>query len=251
MHIIHEEKNSLPSLPAAPHAAQQCTDAEIPEPPREDVPSLRLNQEKKAPRNVYESLRDHQQTTSEKLRLLHTYLPLIAERFFGATLPLPTISCERDRITRLGSYRPQDGLALCHRININDQHMDRPLSELLATLTHELGHQWQRLYGKPGRPPYHNKEFQARMLEIGIPCSSKGHSLGVQGPFVSFLKELGVEAEAIPFKQVIEAPPARSGSRLKPWACRCTRVWASIKVDVSATCCKCGSPFQRQYATSV
>jgi DNA repair photolyase len=244
--IAQDDRNSMSSSPDAPPPARLCTDAEKSDPPGVDVPILRLNQEKAAPRDVYESLRDHQQTTSEKLRLLHTYLPLIAERFFGGTLPLPTISCERDRITRLGSYRPQDGLALCHRININDQYMDRPLSELLATLTHELGHQWQRLYGKPGRPPYHNKEFQARMLEIGIPCSSKGHSLGVQEPFASFLKELGVEADAIPFKQVIEIPPARSGSRLKPWACRCTRVWASIKVDVSATCCKCGSPFQRK-----
>jgi hypothetical protein len=84
------------------------------------------------------------------------------------------------------------------------------------------------------------------MRDIGIPCNKRGVSLGMQEPFVSFLKELGVEAEVFPFKQQNEESPARPGSRLKPWACKCTRVWASIKVEVSATCCKCGNPFQRQ-----
>jgi len=41
---------------------------------------------------------------------------------------------------------------------------------------------------------------------------------------------------------------SRPGSRLKPWACKCprARVWASFKVELSATCHKCGSTFQRQ-----
>jgi hypothetical protein len=59
-----------------------------------DIPILRLNQEKDEPRNVYESLRDHQQSRSEKLRLLHTYLPPIIERFYGGELPLPALSWE-------------------------------------------------------------------------------------------------------------------------------------------------------------
>jgi SprT-like family protein len=244
-------ENSLPGPLDAPQSARPCTDTETSDPPGVDVAILRLNQEKEVPRDVdvYESLRDHQQTTSEKLRFMHSYLPLIAERFFGGTLPLPAISCERDRITRLGSYRPEDGLALCHRININDQHMNRPLSELLATLTHELGHQWQHLYGKPGHSPYHNKQFQLKMREIGIPCNKRGVSLGMQEPFVSFLNELGVEAEIFPFKQENQERSARLRFRLTPWACRCTRVWAYSYVKVSATCHECGNPFQRQYAT--
>jgi DNA repair photolyase len=248
IHIAQEEGGDSKNLSGSPditEPAQPNPDTPTSTTPVVDVPLLRLNQEK-APRDVYVSLRDHQQTASEKLRLLHDFLPRIVERFFGGKLPLPTISCEWDRITRLGSYRSEDGMALCHHINLNDRYMDRPLSELLATLTHECCHQWQHVHGKPARPPYHNKEFQARMQAIGLPCSSRGHSLGVQEPFVSFLKELGVETDIIPFKQVIEMPSARPGSRLKPWACKCTRVWASIKVDVSAICHKCGSSFQRQ-----
>jgi predicted SprT family Zn-dependent metalloprotease len=149
----------------------------------------------------------------------------------------------------------KDGLELSHRINLNKLHADRPLAEILRTLTHELCHCWQQVYGKPakpGRDNYHNREFQRKSLEIGVPCNKHGVSLGIEEPFVGFLKELGVEADTVPFKQTLPDSPtdagSRAGSRLKPWACKCprARVWASVKVELSATCHKCGSPFQRQ-----
>lgn len=200
------------------------------------------------------SLRSHQVECSEVLSLLHKYLPLIIERFYD-TLPLPALSFEPARLGNLGWYREEDGLALYHRINLNSLYTNRPLSDVLRTLTHEVGHCWQHVHGKPakpGRDNYHNSQFQRRMQAIGIPCNKLGVSLGMQEPSVGFLKELGVEAEAFPFKPEIEIPPdksgSRSGSHLKPWACKCprARVWASIKVELSATCHKCGSPFQRQ-----
>jgi DNA repair photolyase len=155
MHIAQEDRNSLPNPSDAPQPAQLCTEAEISAPSGEDVPILRLNQEKDAPRNVYESLRDHQLTTSENLRLLHTYLPLIIERFYGE-LPLPALSWEPAHSGNLGWYLEKDGLALNHRINLNSMYANRPLAEVLRTLTHELGHQWQHIHGKPGKNRYHN-----------------------------------------------------------------------------------------------
>jgi DNA repair photolyase len=248
MHITQSDKNTLPSPPDAPQPAQLTTDNE-PVPQAEGIPILRLNQKKDAPRNVYESLRDHQQSRSEKLRLLHTYLPLIIERFYGGELPLPALSWERVRSSNLGWYLKEDGLALNHRINLNSKYANRPLADFLQTLKHELGHEWQAIYGKPGQGNYHNRQFQAKMQEIGIPCNKRGVSLGMQEPFVSFLKELGVEAEIFPFKQENKERSARLRFRLTPWACRCTRVWAYSYVKVSATCHECGNPFQRQYAT--
>jgi hypothetical protein len=192
------------------------------------------------------ALRSHQLERSEVLSLLHKYLPPLIERFYGA-LPLPALSFEQARLGNLGWYREEDGLALCHRINLNPMYADRPLADHLMVLTHECGHQWQHIYGKPGRPPYHNKAFQAKMLEVGIPCTSRGHSLGMQEPFVGFLKEeLGVEAELFPFNQENLVSPRESRSRLKAWKCKCTRVWASGGVTVSATCLKCSHMFQRQ-----
>lgn len=191
-------------------------------------------------------LRSHQLEHSEVLALFHNYLPVLIERFYGGCLPLPALSWEHRGYRNLGTYRQEDGLALCHRINLNSVYAERPLAEHLATLTHELGHEWQCLHGKPSDPPYHNKEFQAKMAEIGIPCDSRGCSLGMHEPFLSFLNELGVEAQVLPFKQDQRVRTNRPGSRLKPWQCKCTRVWASIRVEVKATCSKCDHTFQRQ-----
>jgi hypothetical protein len=196
--------------------------------------------------DINADLRNHQLERSEVLTLLHNYLPRIIERFYG-DLPLPALSLEPSHSGELGWYRKEDGLTLCHRINISSCHPNRPLSlaDALMIVNHELGHEWQHLYGKPARPPYHNKQLQAKMAEMGIPCDSRGHSLGMTEPFVNFLKELGVEAEVFLFKQEKAVVSSGSRSRLKPWVCQCTRVWASVKVIVMATCGKCGHPFER------
>jgi DNA repair photolyase len=194
--------------------------------------------------NINTALRSHQLERSEVLTKLHGYLPRLIKRFYGE-LPLPALSLNASPSHYLGWYCEEDGLTLSHRININSLYPQRPLADVLRTLTHELGHEWQYLYGKPGRPPYHNKQFQAKMLEIGIPSNSRGGSLGMQEPFVSFLKELGVEAEILVFKQEKEVASPKSRTRLKPWACKCTRVWASVRVEMDATCGKCGRKFDR------
>jgi hypothetical protein len=194
---------------------------------------------------INDVLRSHQLEHSEVLALLHKYLPRIIERFYG-NVPLPALSFDYAPLRNLGWYCDEDGLALSHRININRLYANRPLADILRTLTHEVGHCWQYVYGKPGKGNYHNTQFQAKMLEIGIPCDNRGHSLGMQEPFVSFLKDLGVEAEVFSFKQEIPVNAGVSRSRLKPWKCKCTRVWASGGVEVEATCFKCSHTFQRQ-----
>ena len=36
--------------------------------------------------------------------------------------------------------------------------------EIVSTLVHEMVHQWQHHFGKPGRRGYHNKQWAARMI---------------------------------------------------------------------------------------
>jgi DNA repair photolyase len=197
--------------------------------------------------DINSALRSHQLERSEVLTLLHHFVPRIIKRFYG-DLPLPALSLEPSRSGELGWYRKVDGLTLCHRINITSWDPHHPLSvaDALMIAAHELGHEWQHLYGTPARPPYHNNQFQAKMLEIGIPCDSRGHSQGMTDPFVSFLKTLGVGAEVLSLKRENERTRSRSGSPLKPWSCGCTKVWASAGVTVEATCQRktCGKPFQ-------
>lgn len=221
----------------------------------------RLNAQEGASGDVYKVLRDHQQGASEELRFLHAYLQPIIKRFFG-DLPQPALSYGPSHWRTLAWYMEKDGLALEHRINLNSLHAERPLAEILRSLAHELCHCYQHVYGTPPKPSsvrdhnYHNAEFRRKVQEIGIPCNKRGVSLGLQEPFVGFLKELVIEADTFPFKQEPDETPtdgstgavSRPGSRLKPWACKCprARVWASVKVELSAICRKCRSPFQRQ-----
>ncbi|PKO78250.1 MAG: sprT domain-containing protein [Betaproteobacteria bacterium HGW-Betaproteobacteria-15] len=49
-----------------------------------------------------------------------------------------------------------------------------PLVETMQTLVHEMAHQWQFHFGKPGRGRYHNDEWAARMEALGLMPSSTG-----------------------------------------------------------------------------
>lgn len=247
--IAQPETQNLPMVIAPATPVLVSTDPKTAIQPVEAQTLARLNVENPATGNVYVSLKKLQEETSKPLAVLHAYLPRIVERFYGQ-LPLPALSWGISSPGNLGWYVEKDGLSLSHRINLNSMYADRSFGEILRTLTHEIGHQWQYIHGKPGKHRYHNKEFQKKMEDIGIPCNDRGHSLGMQEPFVSFLRGLGVDADATPFKKSQDddesQPKSKPGSRLKPWACNCTRIWASVGKEVEAFCTKCESRFERQ-----
>jgi hypothetical protein len=196
---------------------------------------------------INSALREHQDEHDVALSILHKYEPPIIEQFFG-TLPEIALSFEELRPGNACSYRDKDGLALYYRITLNSLYKNRLLADHLRDVTHGCCHVWQKLYGKPSDPPYHNSEFRTKMRTIGIPCDSRGHALGMQEPFTSFLKELGVEAQVLPLKVEEKKKKSSPGSRLKPWQCKCTRVWASCGVGVKALCFKCSHTFQPQWS---
>lgn len=53
-----------------------------------------------------------------------------------------------------------------------------PLVETMQTLVHEMVHQWQAHFGKPGRGRYHNDEWSDKMQSIGLMPSSTGRPGG-------------------------------------------------------------------------
>ena len=243
------ETTNLPMVNVSAKPVLVSTDTKASIKPVESPPSLRLNMEKFATGNVYESLQAYQWKKSEPLAVLHTYLPSIIERFYGQ-LPLPALGWGTSARGTLGWYLAHDDLSLNHRINLNSLYANRPFGEILRTLAHDIGHQWQYIHGKPGKYGYHNREFQRKMAEIGIPCNDRGVSLGMQEPFISFLRGLNIDPDSTPFKQAADdedlQPKSNPGSRLKPWACNCTRVWASKGVKLEVICAKCVSPFEPQ-----
>jgi predicted SprT family Zn-dependent metalloprotease len=52
--------------------------------------------------------------------------------------------------------------------------------EIVSTAVHEMVHQWQHMFGKPGRRGYHNREWARKMVEIGLIPSHTGEPGGKQ-----------------------------------------------------------------------
>jgi len=213
------ETTNLPMVIAPAKPVLVSTDTKASIQPVEAPPTSRVTMETSATGNVYESLRELQRQKSKPLAVLHAYLPRIIERFYDDALPLPALSWGTSSRGTLGWYLAQDDLTLSHRINLNKMYARRPFGEILRTLAHELAHQWQYIYGKPGKYGYHNREFQRKMDEIGIPCNDRGVSLGMQEPFISFLRGLDIDPDSTPFKQAPDEddpqPKSNPGSRLE------------------------------------
>lgn len=78
-------------------------------------------------------------------------------------------------------------------IALNPAHFaGRTTTKTLSTLVHEMVHLWHHHFGKPSRAGYHNKEWAAKMREVGLIPSSTGEPGGKEtGQKVSHYIEAG------------------------------------------------------------
>lgn len=179
---------------------------------------------------------------------LYTWFDRFNERFFANKLSTPVISFERTRVNTLGHFvMDRNSFGLKWNININRLYADCPLGDTLATLLHEMIHQWQQEFGKKKgkcqRSQYHNIEFRTKARLLGIPCDKSGMSLSYQDPFVSFLSSHDLDLNLLfsSVEEPYEPPPGKS--KLKKWSCGCTNVRVA-KRDFLAMCLKCGNDFK-------
>jgi len=184
---------------------------------------------------------------TEQARLFHHW----AERFnqvFDLGLRKPALRIEGISGQRLGTYRQgRNGFGVLDEITINARHLYRPLADHLATLLHEMIHEWQYLYGKPGRRNYHNRQFQQKARLYGLIVDERGHHLGVEpGRFTSLLTQHGVDVSDLraPDKEapLLSKKMHRGDSKLKKWSCGCTNVRCAVQL--AARCLRCGNVFQ-------
>jgi predicted SprT family Zn-dependent metalloprotease len=78
-------------------------------------------------------------------------------------------------------------------IALNPAHFaGRTTDKTLSTLVHEMVHLWHHHFGKPSRAGYHNREWAAKMREVGLIPSSTGEPGGKEtGQKVSHYIEAG------------------------------------------------------------
>jgi hypothetical protein len=116
--------------------------------------------------------------TNETYEALQLAYDVFNKSLFGDTLPDALITLQR----RKGSYGFFAGARFQHEdgrkadeIALNPSAFpDRSQRDVLATLAHEMVHLWQHHHGTPGRGRYHNREWAAKMVEIGLQPTDDG-----------------------------------------------------------------------------
>lgn len=104
-------------------------------------------------------------------------------RLFGGQLPECIVNMSR-KGGSYGFFAPERWKGesmqkkIIHEISINPDFMDRPDKEWHSTLVHEMCHLWQEDFGKPSRRNYHNKQWAAKMIDIGLMPTDTGEPGG-------------------------------------------------------------------------
>jgi hypothetical protein len=102
---------------------------------------------------------------------------------FAGSLPQVLVTLQRHANTR-GYFSPERfsgriDKAAVHELALNpDNFTGRTDEMILSTLVHEMCHVWQQTHGKPPRRSYHDRQWAAKMREIGLQPSSTGEEGG-------------------------------------------------------------------------
>jgi predicted SprT family Zn-dependent metalloprotease len=110
------------------------------------------------------------------------------------------------RFEESGDHSKADEIAL------NPSHFAKmDAREVLSVLVHEMAHQYQWHFGKPGQAGYHNKAWARMMIEIGLVPTDTGepggkptgrhmaHFIRADGPFDRLCSELLNSGFVIPY----------------------------------------------------
>jgi SprT-like family len=102
---------------------------------------------------------------------------------FAGFLPHVLVTLQRHAHTR-GYFAPErfNGRierTAAHELAMNpDTFTGRTDEQILSTLAHEMAHVWQQTHGTPPRRSYHDRQWAAKMKEIGLQPSTTGEPGG-------------------------------------------------------------------------
>jgi hypothetical protein len=204
-----------------------------------------LNQEAESGSGIYSILAQHQVTGEWRHRdlavELHRWAVIFNTEF---KLGVSEVALRVDWLSarRLGHFRSGfNGFGLKGEIAVNERYLARREPwQVLGTLLHELLHAWQQEHGKPGKPPYHNKEFRDKALQYGLVIDEDGVTQYLAASaFKNLLTSYGVQMP----EQLVPSPRRKGESKLKKWSCGCgVNVRVAI-ADFQARCLKCDGLF--------
>lgn len=179
-------------------------------------------------------------------------------KLFGGTLKPCLLVFREGKRTKagksMGHFAPNrwtnsDG-ELTHEISINPDLLHLGLVETMDTLVHEMVHQWQQDHGIPPRKGYHDRQWAAKMVEVGLIPSDTGLPGGKQtgqhmsdyigpgGPFDRAVNSMPA-AIALPWTTRPEGLPGASETETDEEGEEAAAE-AKKKLKVKYTCPKCG-----------
>jgi predicted SprT family Zn-dependent metalloprotease len=102
---------------------------------------------------------------------------------FGGSLPHVLVTFQRHAKAKgyfaANRFAGRGEKITAHELAMNpDIFMGRTDEEILSTLAHEQAHVWQQTHGRPPRKAYHDKQWAAKMKEIGLQPTTTGDSTG-------------------------------------------------------------------------
>lgn len=145
--------------------------------------------------------------TAEQFQAYRAMFDHFNVALFESTLPKIVLNFSR-HARSYGFFSPdrwkhQDGQGVTHEISINpDTLLARDPRDVASTLVHEMVHLWQQVHGTPPRRCYHDREWAAKMDEVGLVPSSTGepggkrtgqnmtHYIADDGPFAVAYKAM-------------------------------------------------------------
>jgi predicted SprT family Zn-dependent metalloprotease len=102
---------------------------------------------------------------------------------FAGSLPHVLVTLQRQANAK-GYFSPERFVGrtdktAAHELAMNpDCFTGRDDEAILSTLAHEMAHVWQQTHGTPPRRSYHDREWAAKMKEIGLQPSTTGEPGG-------------------------------------------------------------------------
>lgn len=176
---------------------------------------------------------------------------------FGGQLPECLITFQRHK----GAYgyfagkRFKGDGAEVDEIALNPQHFERGAEKVLSTLVHEMVHLWQAHFGKEPRRCYHDRQWAAKMEEVGLVPSHTGepggkktgqrmtHYIAPGGPYQRAVKELLGRRPAVLFQDQWGASSqsaAKKNESKTKFSCPSCELNAWAKPSASLVCGQCG-----------
>jgi predicted SprT family Zn-dependent metalloprotease len=144
-----------------------------------------------------------------------------------------------------------------HELALNpDGFIERSDAQICSTLAHEQAHVWQQAYGEPSARGYHNREWAAKMKEIGLQPSSTGdvgsretgqrisHYIIPGGAFAQAFARLAATGWRLNLQSAPRAgQQGRANNSKTKFSCACGQnAWG--KPDLAIICEPCGIPMR-------